>query len=108
MSIVAVMDPRFKLNLLNYCFPVIYSSEGKSDKKLAHLNVILHDLYQEYVVEDSKMKGMTSYSSQISSSDKFQCSGDKEIPAGMSEYGAFIRESGAALESVKSKPDDYL
>ncbi|XP_074352246.1 zinc finger BED domain-containing protein RICESLEEPER 2-like [Apium graveolens] len=32
MSIGAVMDPRFKLKLLNYCFPVIYPLEGQSEK----------------------------------------------------------------------------
>ncbi|XP_074350099.1 zinc finger BED domain-containing protein RICESLEEPER 2-like [Apium graveolens] len=108
MSIGAVMDPRFNLKLLNYCFPVIYLLEGQSEKTLAHLNVVLHDLYQEYVVEDSKMKGMTQDSSQISSSDKYHYSDDKEIPAGMSEYEAFIRESGATLEPVKSELDEYL
>ncbi|XP_074374790.1 zinc finger BED domain-containing protein RICESLEEPER 1-like [Apium graveolens] len=108
MSIGAVMDPRFKLKLLSYCFPVIYPMEGQSEQKLAHLNVVLHDLYQEYVAEDSKIKGLTPDSSQISSSDKYNCSDDKEIPACMNEYEAFIRESGAALEPVKSELDDYL
>ncbi|XP_074336621.1 zinc finger BED domain-containing protein RICESLEEPER 2-like [Apium graveolens] len=108
MSIGVVIDSRFKLKLLSYCFPVIYPLEGQSEQKLANLNAVLHDLYQEYVAEDSKIKGLTPDSSQISSSDKYNCSDDKEIPAGMSEYAAFIRESGAALEPVKSELDDYL
>lgn len=90
MYIGAVMDLRFKLKLLSYCFPVIYPLEGQSERNLAYLNVVLHDLYQDYVVEDSKIKGMTLESSHISS-DKNRCV-DEETPIGMSEYEPlFIR-----------------
>ncbi|KAL8093895.1 hypothetical protein AgCh_035688 [Apium graveolens] len=65
-------------------------------------------IVSEYVAEDSKMKGMAQDSSQISSSDKYHYSDNKEIPVGMSEYEAFIHESGAALEPVKSELDEYL
>lgn len=52
MSIGAVMDLSFKLKLLNYYFPVIYPLEGQSERNLAYSNIVLHDLSQEYVVED--------------------------------------------------------
>ncbi|WOH12837.1 hypothetical protein DCAR_0832346 [Daucus carota subsp. sativus] len=52
MSIGAVMDPRFKMKLISFCFPIIYPLEGESEKQHAHLKVVLNDLYQEYVAED--------------------------------------------------------
>ncbi|KAK1378718.1 Zinc finger BED domain-containing protein RICESLEEPER 2-like [Heracleum sosnowskyi] len=53
------------------------------------------------------MKGMTLESSQISSSDKNYCVYEETL-IGMSEYEAFIHDSGAALEPTKSELDDYL
>ncbi|KAK1356961.1 hypothetical protein POM88_050217 [Heracleum sosnowskyi] len=108
ISIGAVMDPRLKMKLINYCFPIIYPHEYQSGKQLAHLKGVLHDLYQEYAAEASRIKGITLESSQVSSSDHNIFMDDMETPAGMSEYEAFIRDSGAAVEPAKSELDEYL
>ncbi|KAK1355186.1 hypothetical protein POM88_048442 [Heracleum sosnowskyi] len=108
ISIGAVMDLRLKMKLINYCFHIIYPHEDQSGKQLAHLKGVLHDLYQEYVAEASRIKGITLESSQVSSSDNNIFMDDMETPACMSEYEAFIRDSGAAVEPAKSELDEYL
>ncbi|KAK1360489.1 hypothetical protein POM88_044963 [Heracleum sosnowskyi] len=81
---------------------------NQNRKQLAHLKGVLHDLYQEYVAETLRIKGITLESSQVSSSDNNIFMDDRETPAGMSEYEAFIRDSGAAVEPAKSELDEYL
>ena len=108
MSIGVVMDPRFKMKLISYCFPIIYPLDGQSEMNLVHLKTVSRDPYQEYVAEDLRIKGMSLESTHISSSDNNLLSEDLETPAGMSEYEAFIRDSGAATEPVKSELDEYL
>lgn len=40
MCIEAVMDPRFKMKLITYCFPIIYPLEDEVEKQQA-LKVVL-------------------------------------------------------------------
>lgn len=82
MSIGVVMDPRFMMKLISYYFPIIYALEGESEKQHAHLKVVLNDLYQEYVAEDSRIKGTSSEATQISGSDTNMFINDMETPAG--------------------------
>ncbi|KAK1393318.1 hypothetical protein POM88_012374 [Heracleum sosnowskyi] len=96
------------MKLFNYCFPIIYPHEDQNRKQLAHLKGVSHDLYQEYVAEASRIKGITLESSQVSSSDNNIFMDDMETPAGISEYEAFIHDSGAAVEPAKSELDEYL
>ncbi|KAK1359760.1 hypothetical protein POM88_044234 [Heracleum sosnowskyi] len=98
--------------LLTTCCHALYSLNkyflDQNRKQLAHLKGVLHDLYQEYAAEASRIKGITLESSQVSSSDNNIFMDDMETPAGMSEYEAFIRDSGAAVEPAKSELDEYL
>lgn len=89
-----------------YYFPIIYPLEGQSEKLLAHLKIVLHDLYQEYVIEDSRIKERTHESTQISSSDNNFFMDDKETLASMSEYEVFIRDCGATIKLAKLKLDE--
>ncbi|KAK1369038.1 hypothetical protein POM88_035130 [Heracleum sosnowskyi] len=57
---------------------------NQSGKQMAHLKGVLHDLYQEYAAEASRIKGITLESSQVSSSDNNIFMDDMETPAAKS------------------------
>jgi hypothetical protein len=44
MSIAAVLDPRYKMKLINFCFPFIYP-EPESSMHIENVLSILHELY---------------------------------------------------------------
>ncbi|XP_059441916.1 zinc finger BED domain-containing protein RICESLEEPER 2-like [Corylus avellana] len=50
MSIAAVLDPRNKMTLIRFCFPLIYQ-EGDAKKKIDLILDVLKELYNEYLKE---------------------------------------------------------
>ncbi|CDP03495.1 unnamed protein product [Coffea canephora] len=48
MSLGAILDPRYKMVLVNHTFPVIYG-EGEAPRYIDEIRCILYDLYNEYV-----------------------------------------------------------
>ncbi|KAA8548312.1 hypothetical protein F0562_004741 [Nyssa sinensis] len=49
MAIDAVLDPRYKMIIVNYCFPEIYS-EAEANRNIATVKQVLYKIYNEYVV----------------------------------------------------------
>ena len=49
MSLTAVLDPRYKMKLISFCFPIIYLFDVASDRISGGLD-ILKELYEVYVV----------------------------------------------------------
>lgn len=107
MSIGAVMDPRFKMALPKYTFSTLYPLPGEAVKKLKYLRDVLGDIYQFYVSEDSKIKGMEmEETGQLLSLDQNPefC----ETLAGVSEFETFMMSTSTNMEPIKSELDDYL
>jgi hypothetical protein len=48
MSLVAVLDPRYKMKLINFCFPFIYP-ELEASMHIDRVLSVLHELYEVYV-----------------------------------------------------------
>ena len=48
MSLAVVLDPRYKIKLISFCFPLIYSFDAACDRKSVVLD-ILRELYKVYV-----------------------------------------------------------
>jgi hypothetical protein len=48
MALAAVLDPRYKINLINFCFPIIYPLDVKGNRIKGVLSV-LKELYEVYV-----------------------------------------------------------
>ncbi|KAL8495031.1 hypothetical protein ACS0TY_019253 [Phlomoides rotata] len=48
LSIAAILDPRYKMVLIDYAFPVIYG-EVEAVAKIVEIKVLIYELYNEYV-----------------------------------------------------------
>jgi hypothetical protein len=48
MSIAIVLDPRYKVKLINFCFPLIYP-EPESFMRIKEVLSVVHELYEVYV-----------------------------------------------------------
>ncbi|KAA8541447.1 hypothetical protein F0562_025410 [Nyssa sinensis] len=49
MAIAVVLDPRYKMIIVNYCFSEIYL-KAKANKNIAIVKQVLYEIYNEYVV----------------------------------------------------------
>ena len=47
MAIASLLDPRFKLKLLKYFFPLIYG-EDKATKEVANVRKLCEDIFKDY------------------------------------------------------------
>jgi hypothetical protein len=48
MSIAAVLDPRYKMKLINLCFPIIYPSDKHGDY-IENVLTVLKELFESCV-----------------------------------------------------------
>jgi len=48
MALVAVLDPRYKMKLIKFCFPLIYP-ELEASMNIDNVHSVLHELYEVYV-----------------------------------------------------------
>ncbi|XP_059451086.1 zinc finger BED domain-containing protein RICESLEEPER 2-like [Corylus avellana] len=48
MSIAAVLDPRYKMKLINFCFPIIYPLTEAGDR-IKNVLAVLKELFESYV-----------------------------------------------------------
>ncbi|KAA8544888.1 hypothetical protein F0562_019718 [Nyssa sinensis] len=49
MAIAAILDPRYNMIIVNYCFPEIYP-EAKANRNIGTVKQVLYEIYNEYVV----------------------------------------------------------
>ncbi|MFS8030886.1 putative HAT dimerization domain, ribonuclease H-like superfamily, hAT-like transposase, RNase-H [Helianthus anomalus] len=113
ISIGAVMDPRYKMKLIDFAFKEIYPEEkAKKEKELVQKN--LDDLFKEYVnaykepgvgsnVGSSRNVNVESGSGSSSLTSRF----GKGINTGSAKYAQHIRTVDC-VESVKSELATYL
>ncbi|XP_042467566.1 zinc finger BED domain-containing protein RICESLEEPER 2-like [Zingiber officinale] len=108
ISIAAVLDPRNKMKLIEWCFPEIYSV-GDTIEHISMVRETLHMLYNEYVeahktsVDSSNVQSETQRESSIGRSN-LNGRGRGKVRA---QFSSYIKNVDS-VEQVKSELEVYL
>ncbi|XP_038678348.1 zinc finger BED domain-containing protein RICESLEEPER 2-like [Tripterygium wilfordii] len=112
MAIAAVLDPRFKMKLIEFSFPLIYQRE-EVDANLAKVKKKLNELYCEYkamVQSDQTSHSMTDQHPSASGSSGSLGGSSSNVStqlSGLSRFNQFIK-SAETIQPIKSELDVYL
>ncbi|XP_058203499.1 zinc finger BED domain-containing protein RICESLEEPER 1-like [Rhododendron vialii] len=105
MGLGTILDPRYKMVLPGFCFPVI---DNDPLQKVSQLKDNLYELYNEYVVMHSR-----AYNELISQQSTLTGAGSlnsallgRKVVIGRSKYESFVRQSDS-IQPVKDL-DIYL
>lgn len=108
MALGAVLDPRYKMTLIDCCFPEIYM-ESEAARNSSIVLQSLYELYKEYVAayslanieQNSKQSAKELCSSSVVSGEI------KKMGGGRSKFESFVRKADI-IQPVKSELEIYL
>ena len=101
MGVAAVLDPRYKLAMLEYKFSKLYSNPIDCSKQVERIQQLCYDLLNEYQQKTSSSSNMQDLSTQ-----ELSVSADLDDDAG---YELYIRNKKKARGSfVKTEFDYYI
>ncbi|KAL4649293.1 hypothetical protein ACB092_01G004900 [Castanea dentata] len=105
MVIAAVLDPQFKMTLINFSFPKIYQGFEVARNNRVHDS--LYQLYNEYVVDYTSSNAEKSASKSTEGSSSVGCNNSKFKTRGRMEFDQFVRNADD-IQPAKSYLDVYL
>ncbi|TYG40941.1 hypothetical protein ES288_D12G134900v1 [Gossypium darwinii] len=113
LSCVAILDPRYKLNYVQYCFNTIYGVHASDFVETILSNLRL--LFDEYVKKSKSMSSSLAGSSNVSDKNPVD-SGLDEHNDNSADFGGYFDESDdykwylneSSTRSEKSQLDIYL
>ncbi|XP_038681496.1 zinc finger BED domain-containing protein RICESLEEPER 2-like isoform X1 [Tripterygium wilfordii] len=109
MSIAAVLDPRCKMKLIEFCFPIIYPCWEVSEK-IKEVREALYALYEEYYEAIRAEESMVEQSGEGGSSFTSgggSCVTELNEDSGWSKFHQFVRTT-ESIPPSKSELDAYL
>ncbi|CAL5372511.1 unnamed protein product [Camellia sinensis] len=109
MAIAAVLDPRFKLILVQFCFPEIYP-EAEATRNISMVRDALYELYNEYVVihtSSNDEQTLQQSTQEANDSSNATYGFGKALGTGRSKFESFVRKADT-IQPVKSDLDIYL
>ncbi|KAL8493455.1 hypothetical protein ACS0TY_024606 [Phlomoides rotata] len=102
MGVATVLDPRYKLRLLHFYFPLIYTNGEDAKKEIERIQDICYNLLNEYSLKSKASEVSASYQSSASSLP----SPDESETDHMSKYDKFVASDFKS--NVKNELDSYL
>lgn len=108
MVLAAVLDPRYKMKLIKFCFPLIYP-EPEASMNIDNVHSILHELYEVYVTfHNSSVMQLQ----QIAQKNSRSTSGSTRVaavkaPIGRSRFLQHVRWNDV-VRPAKTDFDVYL
>ncbi|KAL8541599.1 hypothetical protein ACS0TY_002751 [Phlomoides rotata] len=102
MGVATILDPRYKLRLLHFYFPLIYTNGEDAKKKIERIQDICYNLLNEYLLKSKASEVGASYQSSASSLP----SPDESETDHMSKYDKFVASDFKG--NVKNELDSYL
>ncbi|KAL4585922.1 hypothetical protein LXL04_010549 [Taraxacum kok-saghyz] len=102
MAIASVLDPRFKMKLVEFSFPSIYTDAGK---QIEEMKKALYMMYEEYLeIHDISVREAASPGSSCSGNTGLE---KTPLGTGWEAFGEFIKNADLE-EPEKSEFDTYL
>ncbi|XP_027368336.1 zinc finger BED domain-containing protein RICESLEEPER 2-like [Abrus precatorius] len=105
IAIRAVLNPRFKIKLLNYFFPLMYGSE--STKELEKVRTLLEDLVSEYQNKERRLNHAVSDIVCTSASTLTNSESSSRKSDSLIDFLQYIQDA-SSNEFVKFELDYYL
>ncbi|KAK9286347.1 hypothetical protein L1049_014740 [Liquidambar formosana] len=113
MAIAGVLDPRYKMVLVEYCFSEIYP-EGEATRNINSVREALYKIFKEYAANhtltlSSNVVPSTAQDTQhcVSSSSNNSSSFGRSVASGKSRFESFVKRVDT-IQPVKSDLDVYL
>ena len=106
MAIAVVLDPQFKMTLINFSFPKIYQG-FKVARNINRVHNALYQLYNEYVVDYTSSNVGQSASKSTEGSSSVGGNNSKFKTRGRMEFDQFVRNADN-IQLAKSYLDVYL
>ncbi|XP_077248521.1 zinc finger BED domain-containing protein RICESLEEPER 1-like [Tasmannia lanceolata] len=100
LATAVVMDPRFKMKLVEYCFSKIYGNDAHIHIKIVHEGI--HDLYNEFV----NYPNLACMTQDLVDNVKVEIV-HLDGTDGLQEYDLFVQEQ-ATCRRMMSELDQYL
>jgi hypothetical protein len=114
MSWVVVLDPRFKMKFINFCFPMIYDTDEHAEMDEARENIktvmaALRDYYEFYLAAHNMhvMKQASEDSNAVNSSNVSGLDVGPKVATGTSRFLDYVR-STEIIKPLKTDLDIYL
>ncbi|XP_027157984.1 zinc finger BED domain-containing protein RICESLEEPER 1-like [Coffea eugenioides] len=110
MFITAILDPRCKMRVINYCFPLLYPPH-EVQSNIGKVRQALYDLYDEYV--EIHVSGQSGSSSQLligsdhPTKSSSSASSSVSHVSGMSEFLTHIA-TVESVQPIKNELDTYF
>ncbi|XP_059435493.1 zinc finger BED domain-containing protein RICESLEEPER 2-like [Corylus avellana] len=98
MALVAMLDPRYKMKLIRFCFPIIYPLDIRGDNIKAVLST-LKELFKVYVVAHNASIVQQQVAAEVSAATTSIASVTEEASGGRSRFRQHSQGSGSLAKN---------